>query len=174
MTTGAGSSGWTPPALESLDFSTDCDLVGKFFQAWFDTTPGFDHIPSLPDGNSDIRFWFPTSLGTNITKRYFDKALPDSTLDYPTYAQTLDWEYSWRADYVAGISHWVEKENDPSRTEAHPFFNTSYFDLVIDKPGSVCKKEACAEGFNWGRLIAINGPGVSCHDNTFGWREALI
>ena len=143
---------WTPPALETLNFSTNCATVGEFYQAWF---------ASLNDGDYynwklNITFYVPQSLPADVVENYFRGALPSNIDPVPSYGQILDWEHSLRTNYSSTVSMLQGPENTTSYLSAH----FPYFEFVIEKPGKACWKSACTDGFSWDRLGDINGPGV--------------
>lgn len=147
------SLAWTPPPLESLNFSSDCAAVGDFYQAWFSSLNKGDYY----NWKLNITFYVAQALPANIIERYFRSALPKGIDPVPSYGQILEWEHVLRNNYSETVASLQLPGINSSLLSAH----FSYFDALIEQPGRACWKSACENGFSWDRLGDINGPGVS-------------
>ena len=126
---------WSPPLLQSLNFSSNCSLVADFFHSWFDIN--LDPFVTIPNSNvstNNAIFWIPSSLGENATEAYFRNALPPSLQLVPTVGEVLDWEYQGRLDYANVIKTFNASDNTTS-------LNIPYFDFVIDQPARFAKTQ---------------------------------
>ncbi|KAK4444812.1 hypothetical protein QBC34DRAFT_473986 [Podospora aff. communis PSN243] len=163
---------WTPPPIESLDFTTDCDLVHGFYSGWFsglmELGLGEDNkaVYDLPFSRNETTFFVASSIDANVTEAYFRTALPPEIRNVPSYGQILDWEFALRTNFSRALPALAALPAAPVTPENGPFewlmnstYQAPYFTRVLRDPGLVCRKEACS-GFQWDRLVDINGPGV--------------
>ena len=160
---------WTPPPIETLDFTTDCDLVHGFYRSWFqgllELGPGEDKLAvfQLPFSNKKSSFFIASSVNANATEAYFRNALPLELRDVPSYGQILDWEFALRTDFARALPKLAELTRPPDAGPIDWFLNGTYqapyFTRVIRDPGITCQAQACSS-FSWDSLIDINGPGV--------------
>lgn len=158
---------WSPPLLQSLNFSSNCSLVADFFRSWFDVDlDPFVTIPNNISIRNNATFWIPSSLGENATEAYFRNALPSSLQLVPTVGEVLDWEYQSRLNYANAIKTF--NANDTTMS-----LKTPYFDFVIDQPAQFCKNEICNIGVATDQLADLNGPGVSLARFSLGYHQEL-
>ncbi|KAK0639487.1 hypothetical protein B0T16DRAFT_423259 [Cercophora newfieldiana] len=161
---------WTPPPIEQLDFTTDCNLVHDFYGSWFSrlfdlgTNENPLAIYELPFSRNKTSFFVANSIDANTTEAYFRNALPPSLRDVPSFGQILDWEFALRTEFAQSLPTLAALPPPPEDHGIIDWFtndalNAPYFTRVIRDPGLACRQEACSS-FSWDRLIDINGPGV--------------
>lgn len=141
----------TFPPLESLSFSSNCDLLANFLQSWFDINTNILTVNPRSDQNN-ATLWVPSSLDENATEAYFRNALPLNLQQVPTFGEILDWEYLLRVDYANTINAFIERNGS---------LNVPYFDFVINQPAHLCPNATCDIGTEVDQLADLNGPGVS-------------
>jgi len=161
---------WTPPPIQSLNFTTDCDLVRDFYSSWFQKLLDFDPkedkfaLYNLPFSDRPASFFVADSLDAQTTEAYFRNALPENLRNVPSYGQVLDWELALRKNFSKSLPRLAELTFPPDAGPIDWFLNntysTPYFQRVLRDPGLVCQRQACS-GFEWNRLIDVNGPGVA-------------
>ncbi|OTA52444.1 hypothetical protein K449DRAFT_427206 [Hypoxylon sp. EC38] len=151
---------FTPPALESLNFSSNCTLVGNFYEAWFsELKEDGDHTDE--HGPYNITYWVPSSLPADLIEEYFRAALPGDVREQATYAEILSWENDLRKNYSGAVESFrqqsqTDTERVPTSAQLFP-----YFEFAVARPGLVCRDEACSQAFEWALLPDINGPGAT-------------
>ncbi|ETS76927.1 hypothetical protein PFICI_10801 [Pestalotiopsis fici W106-1] len=153
---------WTTPALDTLNFSSDCSLVGDFFTSWFNVEAASLVQVDIPE-ITNATFWVPATLDENTTAAYFRNALPVDLQAVASFPDILEWEYRLRLNYNATVSAY--NETNPS---THPDF--VYFSSVIDQPAHECRSEICQVGFSPDQLSDINGPGIFL----FSWFQTAV
>ncbi|KAH7395540.1 hypothetical protein BKA64DRAFT_708935 [Cadophora sp. MPI-SDFR-AT-0126] len=140
-----------PPALQSLNFSSNCSLVAAFFQSWFDIES--EPLVKFDDSKVNASLWIPSSLSENATEAYFRNALPQDLQAVTSASDILAWEYEIRfafAETIAGFN---------LSNTAVPL-KAPYFDFVIDRPARICRNSTCTIGVDSDKLADLNGPGM--------------
>jgi len=73
---------WTPPPIDRLNFTQNCDLAGEFYGTWFqgllDLEPGADPLApyKLPFSNKEASSFVAETLDARTVEAYFRSALP--------------------------------------------------------------------------------------------------
>jgi hypothetical protein len=85
-------SNWTAPALEYLNFATNCTLVGQFAHTWYSGEQG---------------------INDRVGAAYFEAALPPDLKGKVTAGQLLDWSQAayasaWNHSYSNGSNVYIE------------------------------------------------------------------
>lgn len=151
---------WTPPALSSLDFGSNCTHVRAFLQSWFDLTP-YQDIDAMPGHSYNVTFWVPETVDTRAAETYFRDALPPGLQDVASYGEILEWERFLRANYTEAVGEFLALyiELNSTETDSLPL-DIPYYNHIILAPSQQCREEVCNLGFDWGKLGDVNGPGV--------------
>jgi len=160
---------WSPPPIEQLDFTRNCDLAKEFYGSWFkrlaELGPGEDKyaVYDLPFSDREPSFFVADSVDAKAAEAYFRNALPPDMQKVPSYGQMLDWELALRTNFSQSLPALAALRPPPDSGPLEWFLNASYqapyFTRVIRDPGLACQREACSS-FQWDRLIDINGPGM--------------
>ncbi len=152
--------GWTPPALSSLNFSSNCTEVRAFLQSWFDLSH-YKDVGSMPGYEYNVTFWVPATVDATTTATYFREALPSDLQAVASYGEILEWEWLLRDSYTGAVSEFLRLAADLNGTGTDSLpLDIPYYYYVIDAPSRACKKSVCSLGFDWDRLGDVNGPGV--------------
>jgi hypothetical protein len=157
---------WTPPALPSLNFSSNCTHVRAFLQSWFDLR-SYEDINAVPGSKFNVTFWVPQTLDAQATEAYFRGALPSDLQAVASYGEILEWERLLRDNYTEALTEFLALADElnmtgpalHSATDSLPL-DIPYYEHVIHAPSRACKETVCSLGFDWDRLGDVNGPGV--------------
>jgi len=151
---------WTPPALPSLNFSSNCTVAREFLQSWFDLGY-YKGVGSMPGHEYNVTFWVPTTADATTTETYFRQALPNELQAVASYGEILEWERLLRGSYTGAVGEFLRLAADLNQTETDSLpLDIPYYYYVIDAPSRACEKSVCSLGFDWDRLGDVNGPGL--------------
>lgn len=152
---------WTPPALSSLDFSSDCTNVQAFLQSWFDLSRYKLYLGVMPGNMFNVTFWVPSTVDATATARYFQAALPSDLQAVASYGEILEWERHLRDSYAGAVSEFLRLASGPNQTKTDSLpLDVPYYFHVIDAPSRACRASVCSLSFDWHDLSDLNGPGV--------------
>lgn len=157
---------WSPPSIETLNFSRNCVLVGDFFESWFrplDSFYGQDPLRFPYSNLPSVRWWIPPSLDTSAVDALFREALPPHLGDKLGTGQIIEWEIALRRNLTQdrGINAArITSTNSDERYRQAQEWQPSYYTSVIEQPAFICAEEVCTR-FNWRRMEDVNGPAVS-------------
>ncbi|KAF6806946.1 hypothetical protein CSOJ01_08520 [Colletotrichum sojae] len=149
---------WKPPAIDTIDFGSNCTIVKSFLETWFDVSV-YEDVGNMTGNDQNVTFWVPETLQSQVTEEYFRQALPPNLGEVATYGEILEWEMSLRNAYARSVQEWVDLAADLNDTDSPPL-DTQYFEHIIDRPSRWCHKEVCELSFEWEELGDVNGPGI--------------
>ncbi|KAF6839538.1 hypothetical protein CMUS01_04248 [Colletotrichum musicola] len=149
---------WTPPAIDTIDFGSNCTTVKSFFETWFDVSV-YEDVGNMTGNDQNVTFWVPETLQSQVTEEYFRQALPSNLREIATYGEILEWEMSLRNTYARSVQEWVDLAADLNDTDSLPL-DIQYFEHIIDHPSRRCQEEVCELSFEWEELGDVNGPGI--------------
>ena len=155
---------WTPPALSSLNFGSNCTHTRAFLQSWFDLS-AYEDINTIPGNKFNVTFWVPQTLQAQATEAYFREALPPDLQVVALYGEILEWERVLRDNYTNTLTEFLGLVDALNLTGAalHSELDSldlTYYEHVIHAPSRACREKVCSLGFDWDQLGDVNGPGV--------------
>jgi hypothetical protein len=159
---------WTPPALSSLNFGSNCTHTRAFLQSWFDLRD-YEDVNAIPGSEFNVTFWVPQTLEAQATETYFREALPPNLQAVASYGEILEWERLLRVNYTETLTEFLGLVGGLNLTgstlqdeiNSLPPLDLPYYEHVIHAPSHACKQKVCNLGFDWDQLGDVNGPGVS-------------
>jgi hypothetical protein len=158
---------WTPPAISSLNFGSNCTHTRAFLQSWFDIR-AYEDINAIPGSKFNVTFWVPQTLNAQVTETYFREALPPDLQAVALYGEILEWERLLRDNYTEALTEFLGLVDGLNLTgsalddeiNSLPPLDLPYYEHVIHAPSRACKQKVCNLGFDWDQLGDVNGPGV--------------
>ncbi|KAK3902315.1 hypothetical protein C8A05DRAFT_34001 [Staphylotrichum tortipilum] len=93
--------GWTPPALSSLNFGSNCT----------------NDVGSMPGHEYNVTFWVPTMVHATATATYFRQTLPDELQSVASYGEILEWERLLRGSYAGAVGEFLRLAAHLNETE---------------------------------------------------------
>jgi len=151
------TTGWQPPSLGSLSFSSDCKLVHDFLESWFDVS-SHPNLADYSGSTKNVTFWIQPSIRADRIYEYFRSALPPNVRAAASYGDIMQWELDSRANFSAAVTQALTRNAIPATAQMPYLYN------VIVQPARLCQSQnrtICSLSIDPKPLAGINGPGVS-------------